>query len=64
MSTLEELEAEAADINAQKVEARCVIIAKVLAWQDGIDTHEIDAISRNRLFMDAAQQCAEDLGWA
>lgn len=64
MSTIEELEHEAADINAQKLEELCVLIAKVLAWQDGIDPAEIDTIARNRLFMDAAQQCAEDLGWA
>jgi hypothetical protein len=64
MSTLEELEHDAQDENARKVEAMCVLIAKVIAWQDGIDPAEIDAISRNRLFMDAAQQCAEDLGWA
>ena len=40
------------------------LIAKVIAWQDGIEPAEIDAISRNRLFQDAAQQCAEDLGLA
>ena len=40
------------------------LIAKVIAWQDGIDPAEIDALSTNRLFQDAAQQCAEDLGLA
>lgn len=40
------------------------LIAKVLAWQDGIEPHEINVISRNRLWQDAAQQCAEDLGIA
>lgn len=64
MSTIEELEHEAADNNAQALEERLVTIAKVIAWMDGIDPHEIDAISTNRLYMDSAQQCAEDLGWA
>ena len=45
-------------------EEAIVLIAKALAWQDGIEPHEIDSISRNRLFQDAAQQCAEDLGIA
>ena len=46
------------------VEDTINLIAKVLAWQDGFDPHEIDTISRNRLFQDSAQQCAEDLGLA
>lgn len=40
------------------------LIAKVLAWQDGIAPHEVDSISRNELFQDYALQCAQDLGLA
>jgi hypothetical protein len=46
------------------VEETINLIAKVLAWQDGFDPTEIDTISTNRLFQDAALQCAEDLGLA
>lgn len=42
-------------------DATLTLIAKVLAWQDGIEPHELDTVARNRLWMDAAQQCAEDL---
>lgn len=64
MSTLEELEHEAAEIEGQRLLERITLIAKVLAWQDGCDREEIDAVSLDTGFMDAAQQCAEDLGLA
>lgn len=39
------------------------LIAKVLAWQDGCTVEEIGR-SINLLYLDGAQQCAEDLGLA
>jgi len=64
MSTLEELQADAQDEAAQKLEEMFVLIAKVFAWHVGLTPEEIDSIAGNRIYMDDARQCAEDLGWA
>lgn len=37
------------------------LIAKVLAWQDGVAPEDIDAVAATTLHQDYAQQCWEDL---
>jgi len=40
------------------------LIAKVLAWQDGVAPESIDVVAATTLHQDYAQQSAEDLGIA
>ena len=38
------------------------LIAKVVAWTEGVRPDAINAVALETGYQDAAQQCAEDLG--
>ena len=40
------------------------LIAVALAWANGEPTDELNALARTTLYLDDAQQCAEDAGLA
>jgi hypothetical protein len=39
-------------------------IASVIAWTEGVRPGSIDTVAREVGYLDAAQQCSEDLGIA
>lgn len=64
MSTIEELEHEAAEVAAEWHDEKLLLIAKVIAWTEGVRPGSINSVAREVGYMDAAQQAAEDLGIA